>query len=99
MPPELAPRHAQALQIYLALPNYQRTWRWLGFGPDDLADGGSDRLIDALVAWGDEDTIRARLQAHYDAGANHVCIQPLRADGVPGPDMRALEMLAPTSSP
>jgi len=88
----------QALQIYLALPNYQRNLAWLGFGPDDLADGGSDRLIDALVAWGDEDAIRARLQAHYDAGANHVCIQPLRADGGPGPDMRALERLAPTST-
>jgi probable F420-dependent oxidoreductase len=83
------------LQIYLALPNYQKNLEWLGFGAADLAGGGSDRLIDALVAWGDEKAIAARVQAHFDAGADHVCIQPLRADGQMGPDLRILEALAP----
>jgi probable F420-dependent oxidoreductase len=85
------------LQIYLSLPNYQNCWKWLGFDDADFADGGSDRLIDALVAWGDEDAIRARIQAHRDAGADHVCIQPLRSDGVAGADLKLLELLAPGS--
>ncbi len=83
------------LAIYLALPNYQNNWRELGFGDADFSDGGSDRLIDALVAWGDEEAIRARIHAHHQAGADHVCIQPLRADGSMGPDVQLLERLAP----
>jgi probable F420-dependent oxidoreductase len=83
------------MQIYLGLPNYQRNLKWLGFTDADLADGGSDRLVDAIVAWGDAETIARRIQAHHDSGADHVCIQPLRADGQPGPDLRALEALAP----
>ena len=59
-------------------------------------NGGSDRLVDAIVAWGDDKTIAARVKAHLDAGANHVCIQPLRTDGKPGPDLEALEALAPS---
>jgi probable F420-dependent oxidoreductase len=84
-----------SMRIYLGLPNYQNNLRWLGYGDDDLANGGSDRLVDAIVAWGDEKQIGARVKAHFDAGANHVCIQPLRPDGKPGPDMEALEALAP----
>ena len=84
------------MQIYLGLPNYQNNLKWLGFDDADLADGGSDRLVDAIVAWGDEAAIAARIQAHHDAGADHVCIQPLRADGIPGPDLRVLEALAPS---
>jgi probable F420-dependent oxidoreductase len=83
------------MQIYLGLPNYQRNLKWLGFTDADLADGGSDRLVDAIVAWGDAAAIARRIQAHHDAGADHVCIQPLRPDGQPGPDLRALEALAP----
>lgn len=83
------------LRIYLGLPNYQNNLRELGFGDADFKDGGSDRLVDALVAWGDEKAIRARIQAHHDAGADHVCIQPFRADGTPGPDLALLERLAP----
>jgi probable F420-dependent oxidoreductase len=86
------------MKTYLALPNYQNNLRWLGFGDDDLADGGSDRLVDAIVAWGDEKAIAERIQAHHDAGADHVCIQPFRADGVPGPDLRILEALAPAKN-
>jgi probable F420-dependent oxidoreductase len=83
------------LAVYLGLPNYQNGWRWLGFDDADFANGGSDRLIDAVVAWGDERAIEARIQAHFDAGADHVCIQPFRPDGEPGPDLRLLEALAP----
>ena len=87
------------LTVYLGLPNYQNNWRWLGFGDEDFANGGSDRLIDAVVAWGDERAIEARVQAHFDAGADHVCIQPFRPDGEPGPDLRLLEALAPRPAP
>ncbi|HVS68198.1 MAG TPA: LLM class F420-dependent oxidoreductase, partial [Mycobacteriales bacterium] len=52
----------------------------LGFTDDDFADGGSDRLIDALVAWGDEAAIAARVKEHRDAGADHVCIQVVSDD-------------------
>jgi probable F420-dependent oxidoreductase len=59
---------------YLTLPNYVRNLRRLGFGDDDLAGHGSDRLVDALVVHGDEEVIAARVRAHHDAGADHVCI-------------------------
>jgi len=67
----------QALAWYLTLPNYTDNLRWLGFGDDDFAGGGSDALVDALVAWGDEDAIRGRVLEHIEAGADHVCIQPI----------------------
>jgi probable F420-dependent oxidoreductase len=89
----------QNLRIYLGLPNYQANLRWLGFSDADFQDGGSDRLVDAIVAWGDERAIEARIRAHHDAGADHVCIQPFRPDGRPGPDERLLEALAPGSAP
>jgi len=68
------------LATYLGLPNYVNNWRRFGFDDDDVANGGSDRLVDALVAWGDEAALAARVQAHRDAGADHVCIQVLSAD-------------------
>ncbi len=85
------------IKVYLGLPNYQNNLRQFGFGDADFADGGSDRLVDAIVAWGDEKAIRDRVQAHHDAGATHVCIQPFRADGGPGPDLQLLELLAPAN--
>ena len=66
-----------AIGWYLDAPNYIANLRWLGFSDADLEGGGSDRLIDALVAIGDEEAVRARVQAHYDAGATQVAIQPL----------------------
>lgn len=69
------------LTHYLALPNYTNNLRRLGFGDDDLAGAGSDRLLDAVVAWGDAGAIAARVQEHRDAGADHVCIQVLSAEG------------------
>jgi probable F420-dependent oxidoreductase len=85
------------LAVYLPLPNYANNWFTLGFTSDDVLNGGSDRLVDAMVAWGDEGAIRARIQAHWDAGADHVCIQPLsvcEAAAAPA-DERILELLAP----
>jgi probable F420-dependent oxidoreductase len=80
------------LATYLALPNYSNNWKRQGFTDDDLAGGGSDRLVDALVVWGDEATIAARIQEHRDAGADHVCIQALTSDpmGLPAEQWRAL---------
>jgi probable F420-dependent oxidoreductase len=67
---------------YLGLPNYTNNLRRAGFGDADLADGGSDRLVDALVAWGDEATIAAKVGEHRSAGADHVCIQVLGPDAM-----------------
>ncbi len=72
----------QAMQTYLGLPNYVRNLLTLGFTTDDVANGGSDRLVDAIVAWGGIDAIVARVKAHHDAGADHVCLQVLRANPV-----------------
>ncbi|HWP28898.1 MAG TPA: LLM class F420-dependent oxidoreductase [Chloroflexota bacterium] len=65
---------------YLRLPNYVNNLRRLGFTEEDLTDGGSDRLVDAIVAWGDLDTVVRRIREHLAAGANHVCIQVLTAE-------------------
>jgi probable F420-dependent oxidoreductase len=88
----------QSLKIYLSAPNYVNNLKRLGFGDADLAGEGSDRLIDALVAWGDLDAIRARIKAHWAAGADQVCIQALNPDPSKArvPDERALEQLART---
>jgi len=89
----------EALSRYLQLENYVNSWRREGFGDDDLAGGGSRRFLDAMVAWGDEDAIRARIQEHWDAGADHVCIQPINAQGSREVDERILNLLAPTHRP
>jgi probable F420-dependent oxidoreductase len=79
--PEVARRLArETLDFYLKLSNYTNNWLRLGFTEEDLADGGSDRLVDALTAWGDEEAIRARVQAHFDAGADQVIVQVLNDD-------------------
>jgi hypothetical protein len=77
------------------LPNYRNNLKALGWSDADFENGCSDRLVDAIVAWGSEEKIRDRLNAHFRAGATHVCVQALRADGKPLPDARALEALAP----
>ena len=89
----------EALSRYLQLENYVNSWRREGFGNDDLAGGGSQRFLDAMVAWGDEDAIRARIQEHWDAGADHVCIQPINAQGSREVDERVLNLLAPARRP
>ncbi len=82
--PERARAIARAgLAPYMGLPNYYNNWARLGFAETDWADGGSDRLIDAIIAWGDDDAIAARVRQHWDAGADHVCIQQLNEDAPP----------------
>lgn len=68
------------LGIYLTLPNYTNNLLRLGFAETDFKDGGSDKLIDAIVVWGDLKAIRKRIDEHHAAGADHVCIQALTAD-------------------
>ena len=84
------------LERYLTLPNYRDNWLRLGFSEAELADGGNDRFIDAMVLWGDAATVKRKLRAHFDAGATHVCIQPVHADGDFAARDRMLEILADT---
>jgi probable F420-dependent oxidoreductase len=79
------------LSGYLGLPNYVNNWLRSGYEPEDVSDGGSDRLVDDLVAWGKAAAIADRIQAHYAAGADHVCVQLLGgATPVPLPEWRAI---------
>jgi probable F420-dependent oxidoreductase len=84
------------LSRYMALPNYRNSWLRQGFTEAELADGGSDRFIDAMVLWGDADTIKHGLRAHFAAGATHVCLQPVHADGDFAARDRMLAALADT---
>ena len=84
--PETDPDRARALareflELYLPLPNYTNNFLRHGYTEDDLFDGGSDRLVDALFAWGDDAAIRAKIDAFFEAGADHVALQVL--DGAP----------------
>ena len=83
----------RALTFYVGLDYYHRAWRKLGFNNDDFADGGSDRLIDSLVAWGDTSRIASRLDEHRDAGATEVVVIPLNPGGGAEPHLRLLEAL------
>ena len=86
----------KAIGFYLALPNYRNNLLRLGYSAEEL-DGQSDRVTDALVAWGDTQTIRKRIDAHFAAGASHVCIQAIPADGSRLPDEALLAALAPAA--
>lgn len=82
---ETDPARARALarahlERYIEAENYVRSWLLLGFSEEDTLHGGSDRLVDALVAWGDEVAVRARVEEHLAAGADHVCVQAVGAD-------------------
>lgn len=93
--PEKARRTARGyMSTYLGLENYCNNLREFGFDDSDFADGGSDRLVDAIVAWGDEEAIAERIRDHWQAGADHVCIQALRKDGEQGFAMETLEKMA-----
>jgi len=90
----------KVLAFYLTLPNYVSSFRGQGFADADFAGGGSDRLIDGLIAWGDEKAIRSRVASHYKAGATHVSLTVVPSAGTPldrtiAPDIRAFEALAP----
>jgi len=79
-------------RAYLKLPNYANNLRRLGYADAELQDGGSDRLVDSIVAWGDVKTVQERITDHLRAGADHVCIQVLTEDRsvLPMPEWRAL---------
>jgi probable F420-dependent oxidoreductase len=83
----------KALEIYLNLQNYLNNWKRLGFADEDVAKPGSDRLVDAVVAYGTVDAIAARLKEHLDAGADHVPVQVLT-----GPD-KLVDVLAQLAGP
>ena len=84
------------LARYMVLPNYRNNWLREGFTEADLANGGSDRFIDAMCLWGDAATIKKGLRAHFEAGATHVCLQPVHDDGDFAVRDRMLAALADT---
>jgi probable F420-dependent oxidoreductase len=83
----------KAIGYYTGLDYYHRAWRTLGFDDNDFSDGGSDRLVDAIVAWGSIDDIRNRLGEQGEAGATRVVVIPLNAAGGGQPDWNLLEQL------
>lgn len=97
--PEQARRIARkGLRVYLSLPAYQRQWREWGFEDRDFENGGSDHLIDSLVAWGSESQIRSRMDEHRKAGASHIALSPFNPEGQgPKPHWKLLEALAPAA--
>jgi len=85
------------LTRYMAMPNYRESWKALGFSEEEISGDGSDRFVDAMVAWGDLDAIRERIAAHHAAGADQVAIQVIHAKGERNEiDWATLEALAPT---
>ena len=82
---ETDPSRARALarghmETYLRAPNYVKNLLRIGYDATDIADGGSDRLVDAIVAWGDTEAVRRRIDEHFAAGADHVCLQVITTD-------------------
>ena len=77
-------------ELYLGLSNYTNNLLDLGYTEADLADGGSDRLIDAVIPHGSAEEIGEVVRAHLDAGADHVCLQPLGEAGIPRESWSAL---------
>ena len=79
------------MKVYIGLPNYWNNLLRLGFTDEDRTDGGSDRLVDAIVAWGTDEQISARINEHVAAGADHVCVQVLSmANTMPGAEWSRL---------
>jgi len=88
----------KALGTYRSLPNYRNTWLRLGFTDDEI-DGLADRFLDSVVASGDVDAVTEHVRQHLDAGADHVCIQPMTPDRPLTVDAEALAALAPVAHP
>lgn len=82
------------MAVYLRAPNYVNNLKRFGFTDEDVADGASDRLVDAIVAWGDVDAIVDRVRAHHDAGADHVAVQLLAAGTFVPPEDQLRELAA-----
>ncbi|MCP3785014.1 LLM class flavin-dependent oxidoreductase [Micromonospora sp. A3M-1-15] len=102
--PDRARAAARAgIGMFIGFPAYRSNLARLGFDEEDLVPGGSDRLIDALVAWGDLDDVADRVQAHLDAGADHLTLPVLRPDtdsaGLPLRQWRELAALLPRFTP
>jgi probable F420-dependent oxidoreductase len=86
----------QYMKTYVPrLPNYTNNLKALGYADAEFENGCSDRLVDDIVAWGSEEKIQDRIDAHLKAGATHVCILPIRADNEALPDLRAVAAFAP----
>ena len=92
---EIARSH---MATYTGLDNYKNNLKQFDFEEADFDNNGSDRLVDAIVGWGDKQALINRIRAHWDAGANHVCIQALQDEAERGPDMALLELLAPVNN-
>jgi probable F420-dependent oxidoreductase len=90
--PVKAREHARRYaNTYLGLPNYTENLRTFGFGDEDIGGGGSDRLIDAVIPWGDAETLADAIRSHHDAGADHVCVQVIAdRDAFPLDEYRTL---------
>jgi probable F420-dependent oxidoreductase len=89
------------MATYIRLPNYANNLRRLGYGDDDLGDATrppSDRMVDAIVAWGTIEQVLARVKAHFDAGASHVSIQVLDHDFMALPMRQWRELAAATKN-
>jgi len=84
----------QFIDPYLSLPNYRNNLVSLGFSEEDFVAGISNRLVDAIVAWGSADTIQKRIEEHWNNGADHVAVQMIRPDGQGGFDPKALDIFA-----
>ena len=84
------------IEFYLALPNYRSSLLRMGFSEGDLEGGGSDHLVDSLLAWGSPDHLEQSIQAHLDAGANHVCLFPISPHRLSELCWNALEAFAPS---
>ena len=95
-PPKARELARATARTYQALPNYRNNWLRMGLTEADISGEGSDAFIDATFAWGDAETIRQRIDEHLEAGASHVCIQPVNREGRFGEvDWETLEALAP----
>ncbi|NQZ95238.1 MAG: TIGR03620 family F420-dependent LLM class oxidoreductase [Myxococcales bacterium] len=95
-PAKARERARTAMSGPLTMPNYRRNLMRSGFEESELDDGGNDRVVDAVVAWGDVEALVERVQDHLDAGATHVCIQPLDVANPTRPSLKTLEALAPS---
>jgi probable F420-dependent oxidoreductase len=91
-------RSTAAIAMGLTLPNYQNNLIRLGFDASDFEGGVSDRVVEAVVAMGDAETLEARVADHVEAGASHVCIHPIHPEGESKPYWPAIEALAPNNA-
>jgi probable F420-dependent oxidoreductase len=97
---DIARKAARAVaSVYMGLPNYRNNWLRMGLNESDFENGGSDKFIDETFAWGNLEQVRDRIEEHYAAGADHVCIQPVNPNAQFGDlDWNVLEKLSPNAN-